>query len=154
MDSVTIETYDRSARALADYFKGIGPRVADIRRGLELACAADEARVVEIGCGDGRDAAEIIPRVRWYEGFDPSQGLLAIAKEKLPEASFMLADAFSYTYPNNLDVVFSFASLLHSPKEEVSLVCKKVAASLRIGGIFYISLKESASYQIEEKEDV
>jgi len=32
-DTKTIDTYDKSARALADYFKGIGPRLG---LGLEV----------------------------------------------------------------------------------------------------------------------
>lgn len=152
-DPTTIDTYDRSAKGLAEYFKGIGPRIEDIERGLTLAKASTDARVVEIGCGDGRDAAEIVTRVSWYEGFDPSEGLLAIARERLPETSFVQADALSYEYPENADVVFSFASLLHSPKEDLELVFPKVAQALRSGGIFYISLKERADYVAEDKVD-
>ena len=57
-----INTYNKSARELSEYFQGIGPRVKDItnvfnyfpkERHLAL-------KVIEIGCGDGRDAKEII----------------------------------------------------------------------------------------------
>ena len=149
----TIRTYDESAEALAEYFKGIGPRIHDIEKGLKLAHAGPEARVVEIGCGDGRDATEIAKRVGWYEGFDPSEGLLALAREHLPQTSFIVADALSYTYPDALDVVFSFASLLHSPKEDVEKVFVLVADALKEGGIFYISLKERHEYGMEDKVD-
>lgn len=68
----TIATYDNSAEELAEYFRSIGPRIQDLEKGLSLAGAnKGTARVVEIGCGDGRDAREIIKRVDWYEGFDP-----------------------------------------------------------------------------------
>lgn len=150
---MTIDTYDQSAEELAAYFKGIGPRVKDIERAFELAGHPHVPRVVEIGCGDGRDAAEIVTRAAWYEGFDPSEGLLDIARKKVPDASFVKADALSYTYPPNLDVVFAFASLLHVNKDDLTHVCQKVAKALRQGGIFYISLKERSEYAEEIKAD-
>lgn len=142
-----------SARQLADYFTGIGSRTEDVELALRLSGAAATARVVEIGCGDGRDAAEIVLRVSEYTGVDPSQGLLAIAREKLPEATFVQADALSYDYPVNLDVVFAFASLLHVSKEDLGTVFEKASEALRPGGIYYISLKERANYEAEVKSD-
>ncbi len=153
-DKKTIETYDQFATQLAKYFSGIGPRVKYIERALKLAKAANgQARVVEIGCGDGRDAAEIIKRVAFYEGFDPSEGLLKIARKNLPQASFVLANSLSYNYPANIDVVFAFASLLHVNKEDLKSTFVKVAKSLRPGGILYLSLKERAEYKKEVKKD-
>ena len=149
----TVKTYDDSAAVLAKYFKGIGPRVDDVDRGLQLANANTGAQVVEIGCGDGRDAAEIIKRVSWYQGFDPSNGFLKIAREKLPNASFVIADALTYNYPHNIDVIYAFASLLHVNKDDLKKVFEKVAESLRVGGIFYISLKEREAYTEEVKKD-
>lgn len=152
-NSKTIETYDKSADALAEYFKGVGPRTDDIELALKLAEATKPARVVEIGCGDGRDAAEIMKRVGWYEGFDPSTGLLKIARQSLPQASFVQADALTYSYPNDLDVIYAFASLLHINKTDLEVVFKKAAKVLRKGGIFYISLKERDVYTEEVKKD-
>ena len=150
----TLDTYNDSAQALAQYFKDIGPRVKDIEIALKLAGVSKEARVVEIGCGDARDALEIAKRVKWYQGFDPSKGLLDIATKKLPEASFVLADALSYDYPKQLDVIFAFASLLHVNRKDLSLVFDKASKALRPGGIFYISLKERAIYTEEIKKDI
>lgn len=151
--SETIATYDESAEELAKYFQGIGSRVEDIKLGFKLVGNPEPARVVEIGCGDGRDAAEIVRRTVWYQGFDPSVGMLELAKKKVPKGSFVQAEATSYKYPDNLDIVFSFASLLHSPKEDIAETCGKVLAALRPGGVFYISLKEKDEYSMDIKED-
>jgi SAM-dependent methyltransferase len=151
--SQTIKTYDDSASELAEYFNGIGARVDDIELGLKLADIGSDAQVVEIGCGDGRDAVEIVGRVGKYDGFDPSEGLLKIAHERLPTVSFVKADALSYEYPENLDVIYAFASLLHVNREDLKDVLTKVSQSLRSGGIFFISLKERPIYVEEVKED-
>jgi SAM-dependent methyltransferase len=149
----TIETYDRSARQLADYFSGIGPRTDDIEKALELAGSPTEARVLELGCGDGRDASEIIKRVAWYQGIDPSEGLLEIARQKVPQGNFVQTDALSFDYPTNIDVVYAFASLLHVNKDDMPVVFTKISASLKTGGIAFLSLKERPEYVEEVKQD-
>ena len=149
----TIETYDQSAEKLAEYFQGIGSRVKYIVKALDLAGSTADVKVVEIGCGDGRDAAEIVDRVDWYEGFDPSKKLLELAHDRLPNVRFVEADALSYAYPNNIDVAFAFASLLHVNKSEMPNVFQKLDEALRIGGIVFASFKERNEYVKEAKID-
>lgn len=149
----TIDTYNQSAKELAEYFGSVGPRVEDIELAFELAGNPTDARVLEIGCGDGRDAREIVPRTAEYTGIDISEGLIKLARERLPEIEFEVADAVTYEYPENLDIVFAFASLLHLDSNEVSHVLGKVSKALKPGGIFYISLKEKPGYSSEIKED-
>lgn len=151
--TMTVETYDRSARALAEYFRGIGPRTKYIDYALELAGASDSARVFEIGCGDGRDAKDIIQKSAWYHGIDISKGLLQLANEHVPEGLFEQADMVEYNYPEDIDVVFAFASVLHLPMDEFQKVIGKVHGALKPGGIFYISLKWKPEYAEEIKED-
>lgn len=153
-DTATIETYNNSAEMFASYFAGIGSRVTDIETALELT-QQDPSTVsaVEIGCGDGRDAEEIVKRVGSYEGFDPSAGLLKIARQRLPETSFKVADALSYEYPQNTDLLIAFASLLHVNRDDMRTVFQKAEQSLRPNGIFYISLKERVDYREELQED-
>lgn len=149
----TIDTYDKSAKALADYFRGIGSRTDDIEEAFELADNPSHARVIEIGCGDGRDAKEIVKRAGWYLGFDISKELIKLAKEYVPEGEFEVADAATFDFPKNLDLVFAFASLLHLNRDEVKGVLARVHASLKPGGVFYISLKYRPQYMQEVKED-
>jgi SAM-dependent methyltransferase len=108
---------------------------------------------VEIGCGAGKDAAELMKRVGWYEGFDPSGKLLDIARQNVPAASFVQADAAGYDYPEELDIVFALASMLHLNKVDFGAVCGKVAKALKPGGIFCMILKEADRYEELVQED-
>src|SRR5579862_406860 len=92
----TIDTYNRSAKELAKYFDSIGTRALYIDLAFKLAGNPKNARVVEIGCGDGRDAKDIIKHAKWYLGFDISEGLLKFANKLMPDAKFMLADAADF----------------------------------------------------------
>jgi trans-aconitate methyltransferase len=152
-DATTIKTYDESAAALADYFKGIGPRKLYIDLAFKLIGNKENARVVEIGCGDGRDATEIIARTNDYVGFDPSSGMIEIAKKRLPKSSFIVSDALSFNYPQNIDLVFAFASLLHVDIKNLEIIINRLAQCIKSGGLLYISLKEAPNYEEKFKED-
>jgi SAM-dependent methyltransferase len=152
-DFQTVQTYDDSAEALATYFAGIGSRVNDIELALKLAGNPPEPNVAEVGCGDGRDAMDIVPRVSSYVGFDPSEKALELARRRLPGVRFVNGDALHSDYPENLDVVYAFASLLHVSKENSPAVYDRIAQALRVGGILFLWLKEREKYEEDLVQD-
>ena len=149
----TIDAYNQNAKKISEKFQSIDVRVDDIARALELSGVTKDARVLELGSGDGRDAAEIIKHAAWYRGVEPSEGLIEIARTNVPEAVFELTTAQEYTYPENLDVVYASASLLHVDKEDIAGVFQRVAEALRPGGVFYLSLKYADAYKSEVTDD-
>jgi SAM-dependent methyltransferase len=151
----TLDTYNRSARQLAKYYSRVGSRVKHIDLALELAGKNDgSGRALELGCGDGRDAIDIIKRTEAYTGIDYSTGLIGLAKELLPTADFRVVDMQNYDYPaRSYDVIFAFDSILHLDKESVKQLFSDAARSLKIGGIFYISTKYARGYKKEWKTD-
>lgn len=152
-DRQTIQTYDDSAEELAKYFAGNDWRLGDVKLALHFAGDPAKPKVVELGCGDGRDAEDILSLVDWYEGFDPSIRLIELARRRLPKAHFVCADALSYTYPHNLDAVYGFASFVHLNKDDFAAACKLIAASLKPGGVLFFSLKERDKYAEELVKD-
>ncbi len=149
----TIDTYNKSADALAQKFNSLGARIADIEETFALL-SKDNPKVLEIGCGNGRDAEEIVKRTNNYLGIDVSEKLIELAKQKVPRARFEVADVTSFEFPKGLDVVFAFASLIHIPKEDFEAVLHKVLQALNGGGVVKLSLKYSDQYRevTEESE--
>lgn len=146
-DRATIETYNNHAQEFADYFRSIKTgRVEDVANALELLGEKISPKVVEIGCGDGRDAAIILEHTKNFLGFDPSRKLIELAKKNLPNAHFEVGDALGFDYPKEVDIVFAFASLIHVDITEMKEVFKKVFDALNHGGVFYLSLKGSDVY--------
>lgn len=136
----TTETYNKSARALADKFRSMGARVDDIKKAFSYA-AKKNPSVLEIGCGDGRDAKEIVKHTLNYMGIDISEAMVKIAKEYVPEGKFEVADIETFKFPKNIDIIISFASLLHSDEQNIKSILERAYYSLNNEGIFYISLK-------------
>jgi SAM-dependent methyltransferase len=144
--SQTINTYNKSAQALADKFNQIGPRVSDIEKAFSYF-PNKEGRVLEIGCGNGRDAKEILKHSSQYLGIDISSELVKIARKNTPNGHFEVYDIESYEFPKNIDIIFSFASLLHTDKENMGTILNKAYEALSTGGIFFISLKYADYHQ-------
>ena len=136
----TINTYDKSARFHAAKFDKMGPRVKDIKQSFSLV-KKKNPKTIELGCGNGRDAAEIVKYTSDYLGIDLSNELIKIAKKKLHDKYFKVADIESFKFPQGLDIVFSFASLLHSDKNSIKKILSRIYKKMNQGGIVFISLK-------------
>jgi trans-aconitate methyltransferase len=146
LKQITVETYDRRAPELAEYFRGIGTREKHIDYVLDLIGHPKDPRIVEIGCGDGRDAKSIVERTPNYLGFDISTGMIDIAKQYVPDGNFVVADAAGFEFPDDLDAIFAFASLLHLSKDEVRSIFSRAHIALKEGGVFYVSVKHAPAY--------
>lgn len=147
----TINTYNTTASAMAKKFDNIGARVDDIEKGFSFL-QKNNPKVLEIGCGNGRDAKEILKHTNNYLGVDISKEMIKLAREYVPKGHFEVADIENYKFSNNIDLIFSFASLLHSSKEDIKNILNRAYLSLEDSGIFYISLKY-AKYHKEDKTD-
>jgi ubiquinone/menaquinone biosynthesis C-methylase UbiE len=136
----TINTYDKSAKFHADKFDEIGTRIEDIELTYSKV-KKKNPKTIELGCGNGRDAVEIIKHTNDYLGIDLSSELIKLAKKKVGEKYFKVADIETFKFPKNIDVVFTFASLLHSDKVSVKKVLNNIYKNMNKGGVIFISLK-------------
>lgn len=141
----TTEAYNASAKALAEKFDGMAERSRYVEETLALVGPAP--RVLEIGCGSGRDAVAIMRHTDHYLGMDISAPLIELARAKVPHADFVVADVETYEFPPGLDAVFAFASLIHSPRGEMRSVLARILAALKPGGVLYLSMKHADSYR-------
>ncbi len=68
-----------------------------------------------------------------YLGIDYSEGMLKMAREYVPNAKFQLADVSEFEFPEGLDGIAAFASLLHLPPEKVRSVVNRGYEALNPG---------------------
>jgi ubiquinone/menaquinone biosynthesis C-methylase UbiE len=116
---------------------------AKYRRWLESLAARLEAgsRVLDLGCGSGvpvvRDLAAAGHHVT---GVDFSETQIRRARERVPRADFIRADATSVDFPaESFDAVVSLYALIHIPLEEQPPLLTRIASWLRPGGWFLCS---------------
>lgn len=147
MRQETRDTYNQFADSLSRHYDQIGSRDGDIDLAFTLAGNPKNAEVLELGCGNGRDARAILRYTSNYLGIDTSEKMISIASHKVPEGTFVVADAINYEYAGPYNIVFAFAIFRHLSQEEMTVVLQKVAASLKPGGILYISSMFDESYR-------
>ncbi len=148
----TVETYNKSAEAFAKKFDSSGARVDDITYVFSM-CEKKQPSVLEIGCGNGRDSEVISKYTSNYTGIDISKELLAIAKVRLPQVNFQLADIESFEFPKNIDIVFAFASLIHVERKSFSNIMKALYEKMNTNGLVFVSLKYADVYTEITKQD-
>lgn len=141
----TTEAYNASAKALANKFDGMAERTRYVEEALALVGPAP--RVLEIGCGSGRDAVAIMRHTDDYLGLDISAPLIELARAKAPKGNFVVADIETYEFPPGLDAVFAFASLIHTPREEMRAILARVLTALKPGGVLCLSMKHADAYR-------
>jgi hypothetical protein len=154
----TVKMYDRIPGTFAGHFAGFRSTLPDIQRAHDLAgVPVGESQVVEIGCGDGRDAENyFVPNAGTYVGYDPSEGLLDIARNRFPDAPkdmFRVGYAQTTDYPEGTDIMMSVNSVLHVPRHDLPEMFERVAVGLREDGVFYGITKAEEDGAVEVYHD-
>lgn len=156
----TVSMYDRIPKVFAGHFAGFRSTVPDIRTAHQLAgVPLGESQVIEIGCGDGRDAqTAFVPNSESYVGYDPSEGLLDLARARFPGADpskvrFQPGYAQTTEYPEDTDIAMSVCSILHVPAADLSPAFERVREGLRPGGILYLITKTEQRDNTETYHD-
>lgn len=100
-------------------------------------------KIIDIGCGAGRDAVVFVENGFEYTGVDASPAMLEIAKKRAPAAEFRRMDFFDLGFPDEtFDGFWAVASFLHVPKKELLKLMLEAGRVLKQGGVGFISLKQ------------
>jgi len=145
-DDQTIEYYERSAGHFAEETFALNmealyePFLARLPRG---------GRILDAGCGSGRDAAHFTSLGYQVVAFDASPAMVAEARRRtgldVRRLTFQEVD-----FNEVFDGVWACASLLHVPHEEMPGILRRLAAALRYGGVLYASYKYGEGQRRDE----
>jgi ubiquinone/menaquinone biosynthesis C-methylase UbiE len=139
-DAIVAEFVQRNA--------AMPPTLGDLGRQL-LECLPVPARVLDLGCGPGRDMA-------WFEaagatvvGLDVSAGMIRHARTAV-RGRLVEADMRALPFEGaSFEGVWCIASLLHVPKGDAPLVLAEARRVLVDGGALALSVKQGTGERWE-----
>lgn len=106
-------------------------------------------RVLDAGCGSGRDAMAFLEAGLQVDAFDASPRMARMASE-LTGIDVQTLRFQEFSASRVFDGIWACASLLHVPAAELPDTIARLAAALRGGGVLYASFKEGEGER-EEK---
>ena len=138
MDIDTLAAYDRDARAFADDWQA-QPDAADLHE--LLTTYFTQGPTADIGSGSGRETAWLASHGYPATGFEPSTGLLAEARRRYPDVTFLeaalpdLPGAGEGAFTN----VLCETVIMHLPPDIVEASLARMVGLLAPGGTLFLS---------------
>jgi ubiquinone/menaquinone biosynthesis C-methylase UbiE len=147
-EQATKAAYDKAAAAWADYFDNGAGWPEELKKFHKLL---PSGKILEIGAGTGRDAQELIKLGYDYVGTDISEGLLSIARSKMPTQKFIETSVYDLSFPEKFDGFWASAVLLHIPKKRIDEALNKIKRTQRKNAIGFISIKDGLGEELSER---
>lgn len=145
----TLQYYDQNAQSFSDRTIKI-----DLTRHYDafLRTLPEMAKILDAGCGVGRDTLYFLKNGYDVTAFDASKEMVKMASSNtgldVIQTTFQELD-----FQNTFDGVWAQASLLHVPYEDTKSVYQKIHTALKSGGIFYASYKYGKDYMQKDERD-
>lgn len=143
----TIDYYNRIADSY--YWTTVGIDMSKLRNAF-AAYLPSEARVIDLGCGSGRDVMAFGDMGHEASGLDASKELVELAKERL-EVKASVGDMVTWRASEPYDGIWCCASLIHLNEEEKKRFFGNLQYNLKPGGVIYISVKEGIETGTDEE---
>jgi SAM-dependent methyltransferase len=139
-DQATLDFYADHA----DTYVSTGKDTAGQWLGAFARLVPAGGRILDLGCGGGRDAAMLLDLGFDVDAADGSPAMASKAAERLGRAvKVMRFDELSDT--NMYDAVWANASLLHVPRAALPDVLARVFRALKPGGYHFASYKAGSA---------
>ncbi|MBJ7450384.1 MAG: class I SAM-dependent methyltransferase [Parachlamydiales bacterium] len=107
------------------------------------------SKILDAGCGSGRDALYFKNKNYHVEAFDGSSEMVRLSTELLQQPTKLL-QFHEMNYDQEFDAIWAQASLLHVPYEELSAILDKMHQALKTDGYLYASFKYGYGKRLSE----
>ncbi|MCK4934280.1 MAG: class I SAM-dependent methyltransferase [Simkaniaceae bacterium] len=101
----------------------------------------ENARILDGGCGPGRDAKYFLDQGFQVTAMDFSEEFVKFSTEYTGQETLHLSFQ-EMQFVEEFDAIWNLASLLHIPSCELNMVMQKLKRALKPGGIWFISFKK------------
>ena len=105
-----------------------------------LELIPEHGKILDAGCGSGRDTLNFIKNGYEVVAFDFSEEMVKLASEHTGQTILNISFE-DISFDDEFDGVWASASLLHVPKKSIHTAISNLARSLKRNGILYSSFK-------------
>ncbi len=142
----TIEYYDRNSEKF--FSETVIVDMSEIYT-LFLELIFEGGKILDAGCGSGRDSLYFAQKGFNVTAFDASEEMVRKASE-LTGLNIIQKRFDEIDWTEKFDGIWACASLLHLPKNQLGNIFETLIKSLKTGGAIYASFKEGTG---EAKEN-
>ena len=100
-----------------------------------IAFVKNKGVVLDVGCGTGRLMEALDRHGFRTDGLDVSPAMIALARDRHPEARLFHADICRWELPRSYDLIVAWDSVWHVPLAEQEAVLTKLCRGLSAGGV-------------------
>jgi ubiquinone/menaquinone biosynthesis C-methylase UbiE len=140
--TATRSSYDRVAVAYADLARDELAGKPVERSVLALFASVVDGPVLDVGCGTGMATAHLHGLGLTLSGVDLSPGMLAVAREQLPELDFTVASMLALPHADAAFAgVVAWYSTIHVPDDLLPTALSELARVLWPGGHLLVAFQ-------------
>lgn len=140
MNISTIDYYERNARAYS--LETFNADLSETRSKF-LRLLPHGARILDVGCGGGRDLRAFKAEGYEAEGLEPAPALAQIARES-SGCPVHVSKVETMDFQGMFDGVWACASLLHLPRLDLSEGLVSIHRALKRSGYLFLSMQKGA----------
>ena len=132
-----VDYYNKNADA---FFQGSVNADMSYERNKFIRLLPENAKVLDAGCGSGRDSKAFLEYGFEVVAFDASEEMCKRASKYIgqPVMNMRFEDM---SFDNTFDGIWASASLLHVPMGELPAVMLRMGEAIKLGGYMYASFK-------------
>lgn len=149
-DNKVVEIYDK----IAEEYSRIFDKDFSDKEFLDKFSSHLEpkAKILDLGCGTGREAEYLVNKGFSVEGIDLSEKMLEIAKRNYPNLLFRKMDIRELQYDKeSFSAIWAGYSLFHIKKDEFIKTVSDIGNILKPKGIFGLVMQEgSGEIEVDE----
>ena len=144
-EQITRESYDKFAKGWIDSHDSPGFWAKEFEQFQKVL---PTGRILEIGSGGGRDAAELVRLGYDYVGTDISTGLIREARFRNPSLEFIEVSVYDLDFDSKFDGFWCAAVLLHIPKNRIDESLQSIRRNVNKNGVGLITIKDGYGEEI------
>jgi 2-polyprenyl-3-methyl-5-hydroxy-6-metoxy-1,4-benzoquinol methylase len=154
MDQKTVNYYSQNAQQVADRYEAVVSGLSE----HFVDAYKPNSKVLDIGCGSGRDLAVLHKLGHQCYGIDPTPEFVEIAQQVHPELSNHIAQGslpeMAPPFGGKFDGVLCSAVLMHIDVDQLHIAASSIKSCLKIGGRLLYSVPSKRLDVVSENRDV